>query len=68
MKIIKINNCGQCPFVQSVANIHSRCLVKNYLLEGINPSIPDWCPLDDMPESLFELWLDASKERKKNDR
>ena len=47
MRIIKINNCLECPWV----NGWGCCIEPSLYTELVTPDegIPDWCPLDEMP-------------------
>ena len=69
MKIIRIESCGyyQHKFWDGDLRTCKCSKIKGHLTIDNLKTISPWCPLDDMPESLFKLWLDASKERKKND-
>lgn len=54
MKIIKIDNCADCPYI-FYARDYTACLEKKYRkLVNADWGIPDWCPLEDYVEPLNE--------------
>ena len=55
MKILKIDSCSDCKHYSYHEYEDSHCMESNRGIDSIG--IPGWCPLDDMPESLWELWM-----------
>ena len=46
MKIIRIENCGDCPYYYLYCDNMFFCLKKKATC-GIMKEIPDWCPLEE---------------------
>jgi hypothetical protein len=50
MKIIRISNCGECPYVDSFGKPFGMgtCNETNKFYNGVKlDTIPEWCPLED---------------------
>jgi hypothetical protein len=51
MKIIKIKSCWKCPYMR--INPHDNfCGKTRSLIMSKDGIVPDWCPLEDAPESM----------------
>ena len=67
MKIIRIDDgCKYCPYTQYNIAKGTVCIIK---LKQLPPSMekgyfPDWCPLEDMPQSLMDLWMTEKRKDK----
>ena len=59
MKIVKVETCKDCPYFKTRSPEmygHNHYCLEGRSFDEVPSIIPDWCPLDDMPESLWDLW------------
>jgi len=48
MKVIKINNCEECPYRRAYdLNAYYCRNTANYKIIDVKEGLPDWCPLED---------------------
>lgn len=59
-KIIKVESCSKCPYIQHVPYKASWCEIAGKDIEGLE--FPDWCPLPNVQENT-----DNERLRKENE-
>ena len=73
MKILPIEKCPRCseylistsPFYPPYPRIHRECLKMHKKLPNSNDwdgKIPNWCPLEDMPEPTKDVLCESCKQ------